>query len=231
MDVLCIGLGRTGTYSLKLALERLSLGPCYHMWELSRHPEQLPLWEAAVCGEPVNWDQLFAGYRSTTDWPGAYFWRELTAVYPAAKVVLTTRDPERWYDSVRETLHHFGLPRHGLDALLYRLENRRDPALGRRRRLNQEIIWERTFGGRFTDRQHAIDVFNQHIADVRAEISAGRLLVYEVAQGWQPLCDFLQVPVPDQPLMKTNDLAEFQHNMRRRRHRLLNPLSGRGPTA
>lgn len=195
MDVLCIGFGRTGTYSLKLALEWLGWGPCYHMFELMQHPEQLPLWEAAVNAEPIDWDDLFVGYRSTTDWPGAYFWRELTAAYPAAKVVLTTRDPECWYDSVRKTLYYFGLPRHGLDGLLHRLENLRVPALDRQRRLCQELIWERTFGGRFTDRQYAINVFNQHIANVRAEIPASRLLVYEVASGWQPLCDFLQVPV------------------------------------
>lgn len=224
MDVLCIGLGRTGTHSLKLALEQLNRGPCYHMFELFWHPERLALWEAAVNGDPVDWDEVFVGYRSTTDWPGAYFWRELTAAYPAAKVVLTIRDPELWYDSVHKTLYHFGLPRHRLDGLLHRLENWRDPALGRQRRLVQKIIWERTFGGCFADRQHAINMFNQHIANVQAEIPADRLLVYEVARGWQPLCDFLAVPVPDQPFPNTNDLAEFQRNKKQRRQRLLNPL-------
>jgi hypothetical protein len=225
MDVLCVGLGRTGTYSLKLALERLGWGPCYHMFELNRHPDRLSLWEAAANGNPVDWDEVFVGYRSTTDWPGAYFWRELTAAYPAAKVVLTTRDPERWYDSVHNTLYHFGLPRHRLDGFLHRLENWRDPALGRQRRLNQKIIWERTFGGRFTDRQYAINMFNKHIANVRTEVAADRLLVYEVADGWQPLCDFLGAPMPDQPLVRANDMAEFHRNKKRRRRRLLNPLS------
>lgn len=224
MDVLCIGLGRTGTHSLKLALERLDQGPCYHMFELIRHPERLSLWEAAANGDPVDWDEVFVGYRSTTDWPGAYFWRELTAAYPAARVVLTIRDPERWYDSAHKTLYHFGLPRHRLDGLLRRLENWRDPALGRQRCLTQKIIWEQTFGGCFTDRQYAINMFNQHIANVQAEVPADRLLVYEVTRGWQPLCDFLGVPVPDQPFPKTNDLTEFQRNKKQRRQRLLNPL-------
>ena len=228
MDVLCIGLGRTGTHSLKLALERLGWGPCYHMFELARHPERLSLWEAAANGNPVDWDEVFVGYRSTTDWPGAYFWRELTAAYPAAKVVLTRRDPERWYDSVHKTLYHFGLPRHRFDGVLHRLENWRDPALGRQRRLNQKIIWEQTFGGCFTDRQHAINMFNQHIANVQAEVPADRLLVYEVARGWRPLCDFLGVPVPDQPFPNTNDQAEFQRNKKQRRQRLLNPLCRAG---
>ena len=105
MKVIGVGVGRTGTLSLKAALERLGFGPCFHMRNVLDHRERLPLWEAAAAGSTVDWEAVFAGYESSVDWPGAAFWRELTAHYPDAKVILTVRDPERWYDSVRDTIY------------------------------------------------------------------------------------------------------------------------------
>ncbi|MGH8933214.1 MAG: sulfotransferase family protein [Egibacteraceae bacterium] len=120
LEVIGAGFGRTGTLSLKTALERLGFGQCYHGIELMRHPEHLPLWEAAVAGEP-DWAQLFAGYRACVDWPGVHFWRELVDAYPDAKVVLTVRDPRRWYASARNTF---------LPALESREEPRSSPPPG-----------------------------------------------------------------------------------------------------
>src|SRR4028118_1909160 len=106
--VIGAGLGRTGTLSLKAALEEVGFGACYHMIELLGHPEQVHFWEAASRGEPVHWDALFAGYQSIVDYPGCRYYRTLMEHYPDAKVVLTVRDPDRWYESTRETIYKAG---------------------------------------------------------------------------------------------------------------------------
>ncbi len=202
MRVIGVGLGRTGTLSLKVALERLGFGPCYHMLDVFEHPAHVPLWAAAARGEPVDWDELLAGYRATTDWPGCTFWRALVAVHPDARVLLSVRDPERWYESVRSTI--FEVFRRDLTA-----PEAARPELQRFREMIQAVVWEGTFGGRFEDRDHAIEVFTRHTEDVRRAVPADRLLVYEVGHGWEPLCAFLDVPVPDGPFPHLNDAASF----------------------
>lgn len=199
MDVIGAGFGRTGTLSLKIALEMLGLGPCLHMVPLLDDPERATLFRRAAEGDLASLDKAFEGYRSTTDWPGTYFWRELTARHPAAKVVLTVRDPQRWYDSARGTI---------FQAALNAPESRDDSVVAGMGAL-RSIVWDGTFGGRFADREHAVRVFTEHNEAVRREIPADRLLVFEVAQGWQPLCDFLGVPVPEAPFPRTNDSASF----------------------
>jgi hypothetical protein len=202
MKVIGAGLGRTGTLSLKVALERLGFGPCYHMLEVMEHPQHVPLWVAAARGDAVDWEELFAGYQATTDWPACAFWRSLVAAYPAAPVLLTVRDPGRWYDSVRDTIHaisHRELPSpEGLPA-----------AMAQFREMVETVVWQGTFGGRFEDRDHAIEVFRRHTEEVRRALPPKRLLVYEVGQGWEPLCAFLDVPVPDEPFPHLNDTASF----------------------
>jgi hypothetical protein len=213
MKVIGAGLGRTGTLSLKVALERLGFGPCYHMLEVFEHPDHVGRWTAAARGEAVDWDALFTGYRATTDWPACSFWRDLAAAYPEARVLLSVRDPERWYDSMRSTIHAVfqrllsvpgdALPEGG------RPEGGR-PELARYREMIDAVVWRGTFGGRFEDRAHAIDVFRRHADEVRRALPAERLLVYELGQGWEPLCAFLEVPVPDEPFPHLNDAASFQ---------------------
>lgn len=196
LDVIGAGFGRTGTLSLKLALERLGFGPCHHMVEVLDTPEQLPLWEAAVDGNP-DWDAIYAGYRATVDWPGVHFWREVTARYPEAKVILTVRDPERWYESVKETIFRAAeVAKAAKD-------------FAERRQIVGRVVWDGTFEGRFEDRDRAIEIFNEHNEAVRREISADRLLEFEVGQGWEPLCAFLGVPVPDEDFPRSNDRQEF----------------------
>jgi hypothetical protein len=207
MDVIGAGFGRTGTLSLKVALERLGLGPCMHMLPLLDDPERASLFHRAAEGDLAGLDKALAGHRSTVDWPGAYFWRELTARHPAAKVVLTVRDPQPWYDSARRTIFQAATEASaGADGPV---------ATGLA--MARAVVWEGTFGGRFADREHAVRVFTEHNEAVRHEIPAERLLVFEVSQGWQPLCDFLGVPVPDEPFPRTNDTASFQERIAERR--------------
>ncbi|HEX5500217.1 MAG TPA: sulfotransferase [Thermomicrobiales bacterium] len=213
LEVIGAGFGRTGTNSLKHALERLGYERCGHMIDVIEHPERFALWHEALrrtqAGEPVDWGAVFAGYKATVDWPSVYFWRELAAAYPEAKVILSVRDPERWYDSVRETIWPAssveGDREAGFDM---------PPEFADLRRrvvdLLEPIIWQGTFGGRFRDRAAAIDVFRRHNAAVQATIPPGRLLVFEANQGWEPLCRVLDVPAPDEPYPHVNDRDAFK---------------------
>jgi hypothetical protein len=195
LRVIGAGFGRTGTLSMRTALMRLGFAPCDHMVENEEHPQRFALWDEALrrktAGEPIDWRPLLSGFQAIVDWPGAYFWRELTAAHPQAKVLLTVRDPERWYDSISSTIF----------AML-------DDQLPEGSR---EIIFTRTFGDRLTDGAHCQAVFTKHVAAVRAEIAPERLLVFDVKQGWNPLCAFLDVPVPeDEPFPRVNDTAAFK---------------------
>ena len=207
MDVIGAGFGRTGTLSLKVALERLGFGPCLHMLPLLDDPERATLVHRAAAGDLASLDKALVDHRSTVDWPGTYFWRELTERHPEAKVVLTVRDPQRWYDSAYRTIFQAATtaPAGADESLAAGLE------------MAHAVVWDGTFGGRFADREHAVRVFTEHNEAVRREIPADRLLEFEVAQGWPPLCDFLGVPVPAEPFPRTNDSASFRAHLLQRR--------------
>jgi Sulfotransferase domain len=215
MNVIGVGVGRTGTLSLKAALDRLGFGPCFHMRNVLDHPERLPLWEAAAAGSAVDWDEVFAGYESSVDWPGAAFWRELTAYYSDAKVILTVRDPERWYDSVRETIYQlFG---GGTESPLAEEALQRIPGIATMHAFNRKLVWDGPFlQGRFDDRDWAMRAFVRHNAAVCEEIPSERLLVFDVSAGWGPLCDFLGVDKPEEEFPRLNDPAAFWGRVRDR---------------
>ena len=199
LAVVGAGFGRTGTNSLKLALEQLGFGPCHHMYEVRDHPEQLPYWQAAARGGTPDWDALFAGYGSCVDWPSARYWREIAAHYPDAKVLLSVRDEDAWIESVHATIYPAMCDRGG-----------EVPADTRARRdMAYEIIVEQTFGGRLDDADHAKAVFRAHADEVQRTIDPSRLLTFDVSEGWRPLCDFLAVAVPDTPFPRANSAKEF----------------------
>jgi hypothetical protein len=207
VKIIGAGVGRTGTLSLKAALERLGFGPCFHGRHVLDHPDRLPLWRAAAEGRAVDWSAVLAGYTSTVDWPGAAFWRELLAAFPDATVILTVRDAEGWYDSVERTIWRmFG---HG--PATERVERARAtvPGLDVFTDFHRRMIWDGFFGGRFADRDHAIRVVEEHNAAVRRDVPADRLLTITPGAGWQPLCAFLGVPVPDEPYPHLNDPDRF----------------------
>jgi Sulfotransferase domain len=201
VKVIGAGFGRTGTLSLKVALEELGLGPCYHMVALMNHPEHVPLWEAATRGEPVDWEKIFAGYQATVDWPSAAFYKELVEAYPDAKVILTIRDPQKWYESTKRTV--------------YTMADIPDPSPVLQ--MDNRLVWEQTFNGDFENRQRAIEVFEQHNEEVRKHIPPEQLLVYEVKEGWEPLVEFLGVVAPkDEPFPHLNDTQAFKDMVQRR---------------
>lgn len=200
LDVIGAGFGRTGTHSLKIALEQLGFGPCHHMYEVRRHHEQLAFWQAALRGEQVDWDAVFLGYRSQVDWPGAHFWRQLVSHFPEAKVILTVRDPDTWFESLRKTIFRVVSDLRSKDL---------DPYTAEVNEFVTELTFVRTFGRRMDDRHHAVAVYEAHNRAVRETVPPERLLVYEVSEGWAPICDFLGVPTPSAPFPVTNSTQEF----------------------
>src|SRR5215210_7088160 len=90
------------------------------------------------------------------------------------------------------------------------------PGMARGAQTLNGIIWEDTFSQRFEDRQYAIEVFNRHNEEVEEYVSPDRLLVYEVKDGWEPLCEFLNVEVPEgEPFPRLNDTATFMQRRKR----------------
>ncbi|MEM7407655.1 MAG: sulfotransferase family protein [Pseudomonadota bacterium] len=193
------GFGRTGTLSMKLALEQLGLGPCYHMAEVLKNPSHDRHWLAATRGESIDWSDIFASFQATVDWPAAYFWRELLDVYPDAKVLLNVREETSWYKSISNTIL----------KVLPAPPSEHSKATEEHRQMTRELILERTFDDRYTDEDHVRSVFRQHNAAVIDAVAPERLLVYQSGDGWEPLCAFLGVDVPDAPYPKTNSTEQF----------------------
>jgi hypothetical protein len=208
LQIIGAGFGRTGTLSLKYALENLGFSACYHMEEVFAHPWHARTWLKACRGQPLDWDRLLHGYRATVDWPACAFYPQLMQRYPQARVILSTRDPESWYDSVAGTIYPV-MGRFPLNPA-----GRFLPGISDLSAMLNCIIWEGTFQGRFSDRQYAIQVFNQHNAEVIRRVPPERLLVYDVREGWEPLCRFLQVPAPaGKPFPHANDRQAYRRRV------------------
>ncbi|GAB3685064.1 sulfotransferase family protein [Salinisphaera aquimarina] len=197
IQVFGAGVGRTGTYSLKLALQQLGLGPCFHMEEVLQHmPVQVPLWSNALNGKP-DWQAIYGGYESAVDWPTAGFFRELNAAYPSARFVLTHRSPESWADSFGATIYTLIGDRYNAP-----------PDMKAWLEMAAGVI-ARTGFPEGLDRDALVERFVAHNEAVKKTIPADRLLVYEIRQGWEPLCEFLGVPVPEPAFPRSNDRTEF----------------------
>jgi len=203
LEVIGAGYGRNGTLSMKLALEQLGFGPCYHMIEVFERPEHSALWHDFARGRTVDFEALFDGFRATVDWPACNAWRELAERYPQARVILSERDPAAWYRSVMNTIYQGSQQSLASDDPLRRAHGEMVFAL----------IWDGIFDGRMDDEAHVIACYEAHNARVKAEIPAERLLVYQVGSGWEPLCDFLDVPVPDMPYPSVNSTEDFRRNL------------------
>ena len=199
LEVIGSGFGRTGTMTTKQALEMLGFGPCHHMVEIIENPEQMTHWKSITAGEPVDWHAVFAGYRSQVDWPGAHVWEQTAAAFPEAKVIHNERPEDAWWKSFEGTIGKFfrvfrdlDLPPHIMDQF----------------DTMDKLIIKGTFDD-FTDRDSAIEAYRANNRRVREAIPAERLLVFHVADGWEPLCEFLGVPVPGEVFPHSHPKKEF----------------------
>ena len=193
LRLLGAGIGRTGTLSLKAALEVLLGAPCYHMLELFPRPEHIPLWHAAARGEKIDWQGLFSGYAAAVDWPAAAFWPEIAAAFPDAIILLSTRDTEGWWTSASNTI----------------FPATRSAPEGEWRRMIEAM-----FSARFTteieNKAACIAAYAAHNRHVRATAPPARLVEWQPGDGWAPLCRALDLAIPDQPFPHVNSTAEFQ---------------------
>jgi len=207
VEVIGAGLPRTGTSSMKAALEQLGFAPTYHMFELMTHPDHLDRWLSALGSGPVDWDRVTQGYRAGVDWPFSYFWRELADAYPQAKVVLSDRDAHKWHASMANTIYR----------TVISLRDGGAAAEGRDERFGELMrpLWDSLFdqAHRIPKEAESVEVFERHRAAVIEALPAERLLVHRPADGWEPLCDFLGAAVPDTPYPHLNDGEAMQQIM------------------
>ncbi|HET7016199.1 MAG TPA: sulfotransferase [Streptosporangiaceae bacterium] len=198
LKVINAGLGRTGTTSLKIALDRLGFGPGYHMFDIVSSEERLAQWEKIVCeaGRP-DWAAVFDGYTSAIDGPCAIYYRQIMEAFPEAKIILTVRDADDWYRSTYDTLFQFA----------------QAAGPSRLSRVVNTMIWDGLFGGRFADSGYAKEIYHRHNQQVIEHVGQGSLLVYNVLDGWTPLCAFLGVKDPEENFPHVNDSQSMRERL------------------
>ena len=200
LEIIGVGFGRTGTHSLGLALEKLGFGPCYNVYEYSKNPDHQSIWNLAFDKKKINWEQIFQTYKASVEWPGVTFFEELVKYYPKAKCILTNRDSESWYESAARTI---------FDGLEMSAHNP-DQVKRERSGFLRQLILEKTFGSQYWDKEFAIRVYEQHNLRVQEVVPAERLLVFDIRDGWEPMCNFLEKPIPDESFPKSNQREEFK---------------------
>ena len=198
LKVIGSGFRRTGTMSTKIALEQLGFGPCHHMVEVMGNPVQPAFWAAHAAEEDVNWTEVFAGYQSQVDFPGASAWHELTIAFPEAKVIHTERPVEEWWASYSKTINKFWIHREKMEL---------PPHVAEIFRTMKGLIVDGVFGG--TDRESVVAAYKRNNEKVRDTIPADRLLVFAPSDGWAPLCRFLGVAAPATEFPRSNARDEF----------------------
>jgi hypothetical protein len=189
---------------LKDALETLGFGPCHHMEEVLMNPPQVQHWQAIAAGQEVDLNDVYAGYTSQVDWPGAHIWKQAAKTFPDAKVIHSVRPEESWWNSYSATIckllsiyETLPMPQHISDMI----------------DATKSMLVTQTFGGDHLDREKCLAAYRERQNEVRDEIEPERLLIFDVAEGWEPLCEFLNVAVPDTPFPKRNNKADFWENL------------------
>lgn len=195
LSVIGAGFGRTGTESMRFALEELGFDPCHHMRQVYGNDEQMRNWaDVVVGGATPDWERLFDGYRAAVDWPSVLYWRELVEFYPDSKVILTYRDPDSWWASYE-------------NSLLKVVENLPGDDLARR-------VLDLSFSDRPLDRDNCIDAYKSHVEEVIDKLPANRLLIHKLGDGWDRLCKHLSVAVPSKPYPRSNAGSTFKQAYR-----------------
>ena len=206
LKVIGANFGRTATMSLKQGLEILGFEKCYHMSEVVVHPEHVKLWLDAWRGKDI-WTTLFAGYQAAVNWPAAAFWPQLMHVYPEAKIVLSIRDADKWFESARNTIFQ------SMDSNLLA----KDEVLRTRIEMLKEIIVDGTFNGDLSNKDKCIKIYKENIERCRSEVPLDRLIEFDTFLGWEQLCKELDCTIPEKPYPHVNKAAEFTHRWRKQK--------------
>jgi len=210
LKVIGAGYGRTGTKSLQLALEILGFGKCYHMEALFRNPSDVKHWQNAYEEKETDWNTLFKNYNSAVDFPSSMYYKLLADFYPESKVILTTRDPEKWYNSAYSTIFSFDPgPKLKLRMLFAMPFSSKARNFFKVILLYDKSLWKKYFEGKFKDKKYTIQKFERHAEEVKKSIPKDRLLIFHPKDGWNPLCEFLNVEVPSEPFPNTNTKQDF----------------------
>jgi hypothetical protein len=210
MKMIGVGFGRTGTMSLKAALEELGAGPCFHMIDLIMGEEKerdLAHWVRIADGEPVDWHEVFEPWESTVDWPAASRWREIVAAFPEAPVLLNVRDFDGFYKSCENTI--LAIKEAAMAGDLPEDANREGPAPELWEAI-EKLIWQGDFQGNFKDKEATRKLYFERIETIRSEVPAERLVYWELGDGWGPLAEALGVDEPDTPFPHLHDTNEFR---------------------
>lgn len=212
IQIIGAGFPRTGTTSLKRAVEILGFTKCYHMKELLVNPDMLPYWQELEETGNTDWDTLYEGYMGSVDFPCYPFYKEHLKRYPEAKVILTVRPFESWYNSLYNTVWQAG-PQNLQEKLQMMARMAFNPRLRKAIKCIKFVrryLWEKQFQGNFEDKSFVEDIFRDHLEAVKAYVPAHQLLVYDIRDGWEPLCQFLGIPVPKEPLPHLNKKEDFK---------------------
>ena len=207
LKVIGAGPGRTGTMSLKHALEHLGYGPCHHMSACFGSRQQTRWFLEAAEGKAVDWNSVFNDFQAAVDWPAAAYYSELLKTFPDARVVFSYRHPEEWYRSVSETIFNVASSIPAWVRFLF-------PHAERLALMIEKTIWQNELGGKFQDRGHALNFFEERLKQVKAAVPQEKLLVHAAADGWEPLCAFLEVGVPNIPYPRLNEPAKITRVIR-----------------
>lgn len=215
IKVIGVGLPRTGTASLKVALDVLGFDRCYHMEGVFNKPEDVKYWHEIYENGTTDYDTLFEGFQSSVDFPGCLVYKNLLEKYPDAKLVLTSRDAEDWYESAANTVHSVTPQTFPQKWAMFKkmIRSARFRKLAKCFRLVEKYLWKGLFEGKFKDRAFTIAKYNAYIGEIRAAVPTEQLLEFSIADGWEPLCKFLDVPVPDQPFPHKNKRKDFQEQL------------------
>ena len=210
LRVIGAGWGRAGTESLKMALEQLGFDRCYHGFDLMNDGSKLKYWKQLHTERTTDFDALFKGYVAAVDTPAAFYYKELMQQYPDAKVILTIRDAGKWYDSAANTIFKRPPPvKYAILKFMGKLSKKLSYVPQIDEHL-QDIFFNQAFNGKIEDKDAMMHWFNRWNEEVKKNVPAERLLVYNVAEGWEPLCRFLNVAVPATTFPQTNKKEGFQ---------------------
>lgn len=215
LEIIGTGLARTGTMSLKMALEHLTGDKCFHMIELLKAPKRIEIVKKGYKTNTIEWEKFYEGYSSAVDYPTCLYYKELTKKNENIKVIHTTREFESWYESVKETVYR-GKPKSMKDILrliknmMFSSDYRKVAPVFM---FNDKLIWSGQFQSRFEDKSFMKEIYFEHEEAVKSNIKPEQLLMYNIKDGWEPLCEFLGYPIPEIEFPRANERLEFNRKM------------------